>query len=382
MGEVVIVRYGEIGIKGAKTRRKMEELLASYIKRSLEIRGIKGLVSLDGGRIYIWKPSDIQGAIRASLKVFGVKSVSPAHVIYFRSIGDLVAEASMVLREAAIGKTIVVRARRAGRHDFTSKDVERLLGAELLRAGAAGVNLESPQLLVNVEVRGEKAFIYTETYAGPGGIPPGSDGKILLLFSGGLDSAVAAWRLMKRGASVHLLFYDLGFPEARSSMLRTAMRLYEWGAVYGMRLYTVDMREAVMRLIAHVSPEYRSLLLRRLMMEHAQSFAREIGAEAIATGESLGQVSSQTLRNLRLISQGIELPIIRPLIGYDKEEIVLEAMRIGIVNDENKRREVCGMFSVALPAANPKRFIREMLKLGSVSIPRPMEVELSLVRSA
>lgn len=382
MDEVVIARYGEIGVKGAKTRRKMEELLAAHIKRALEARGVRGLVSLGSSRIYIWSPSSAEEAVKASLRVFGIKSVSPARLLYFYSLGDLVSQAAALLCDVAKGKTVAVRARRAGSHDFSSRDLERALGSELVKEGARGVDLESPELTINLEVRGDRAFVYTKTYEGPGGIPPGSDGKILMLFSGGVDSTVAAWRLMKRGASVHLLFYDLGIPEARSAAIQRARKLYEWGVVYGMRLYAVNMSEAVKHSVAQVSPEYRSLVLRRLMMEHAQSFAEELGAEAIATGESIGQVSSQTLRNMRLMSQGIRLPIIRPLVGYDKDEIISEAMKIGIYHEERAQREACGMFSVPLPRANERRLLAELSKLAGVTIPRPEEVELSLVRAS
>ncbi|MEM1873565.1 MAG: THUMP domain-containing protein [Acidilobaceae archaeon] len=163
MRELVIVRYGEIGVKGPATRRLMERLLVSALKEALERHGVRGVVERSEARVYIWDPSDVQRALYASSRVFGVKSVSPAHHITFSDLNDLVSKARDHFAERVKGKKFKVEARRVGSHDFTSMDVERALGATLLEAGASRVDLKSPEYVAYVEIRGRNAFFTIES---------------------------------------------------------------------------------------------------------------------------------------------------------------------------------------------------------------------------
>ncbi|MFN4046402.1 MAG: THUMP domain-containing protein, partial [Acidilobaceae archaeon] len=210
---VIIVRYGEIGIKGVGTRRRMEGLLVKALKEALESLKVESRIEVSDGRVFIWEPGDLEAAVKAAARVFGVKSLFPAYATGFASLEDLVAKASEFFSERVKGKVFRVRARRVGAHSFTSKDVERVLGARLLELGASKVNLENPEYTAYVEIRGGRLFLYDKIYEGPGGLPLGSEEPVLVLFSGGFDSTVASWTLMKRGCQVHLVHYDLGFPE-------------------------------------------------------------------------------------------------------------------------------------------------------------------------
>ena len=373
----VLVRYGEISVKGLRTRRRMEGLLVRALREAMDRFGVKGDIEVSDGRVFIWDPSSIEGAVRASTRVFGVKSVSPAYAIDFSDLEDLVRKAEEFFADRVKGRVFRVRARRAGVHPFTSKDVERLLGSKLLEAGALKVDLENAEYTAYVEVRGSRAYLFDTIIEGPGGLPLGSEGLVLVLFSGGFDSTVATWRLMRRGCMVNLVHYDLGFPETVRVAVEVAKYIADnWSFGHNIKLYIVNFKGVARIVNGLVSPPYRTLVMRRLMLEHAEKLAESIGAEALATGESIGQVASQTIRSLYLISRGIRIPVLRPLSGSDKDEIVKESMRIGTYELNKKQVEVCGLAATPTPRGSPDAFEREYDKVADVVVPDPVEVDL------
>ncbi len=202
MKSVVLVRYSEIAVKAHSTSSKMETLLRRNIEEALEAHGATyGRIVVEEGRLIIEEAG--YDAAKAAARVFGVKSVSPAVEVGFGGLDDIVEAGVNYFCERVKGKIFRVRARRAGTHDFTSKDIEKALGAKLLEScGARKVDLTSPEYTAYVEVRGGKAYFYDEVIEGPGGLPLGSEDKVLVLFSGGFDSTAAAWLVMKRGAPV------------------------------------------------------------------------------------------------------------------------------------------------------------------------------------
>lgn len=363
MKNVAIVRYSEVAVKGQATRAKMETLLARNIEEALEAERVQhGRVYVEDGRIIIRDAG--ADAARAAARVFGVKSSSPAVEYTFRSLDDIVELGARHFCDKVKGKTFRVRARRAGTHDFTSKDVEKALGARLLECGAGRVNLTSPEYTAYVEVRGSKVYFYDEVINGPGGLPLGSEDKVLVLFSGGFDSTAAAWLMMRRGAPVDLLFYDYGDPVFRRTALKAAKILADrWSYGHDLMVAVADFRRVLSRL-AEVRPEYRVLVARRVMMLYAHEVARELGALALATGENIGQVASQTIMNIRLIGGSLELPVIRPLAGFDKDETVALTRRIGTYEVNASQVEVCGRGSPPTPRGDPAVFEREVAKLS------------------
>ncbi|MEB3774156.1 MAG: THUMP domain-containing protein [Desulfurococcales archaeon] len=376
MEDVVLVRYSEIAVKGRHTRRRMEELLVEGIRELLSRSGVEGEPHRVDGRVIVYT-SRPREASKAISRVFGVKSLSPAVEAIFRDLEDLVEAAYNYFKDRVRGRIFRVRARRAGSHSFTSKDVERLLGARLMEAGARGVDLEAPEYTAYVEIRGERLYMYDEVLPGPGGLPLGSEDPVLVLFSGGFDSTVAAWRAMRRGSRAYLLYYDMGVEEARDNAVEAAsrlMRLYAYG--YKPKLYIVGFRGVAMIARSSIRPEYQLLAIRRYMMEHATSLARRMGIEAIVTGESVGQVASQTIRNLYLISSGLDIAILRPLAGSDKDEIMEEARRIGLYDIVSRQIEVCGRAPTPTPRGNPETFWREYEKIRGTPVPEPVEVPL------
>lgn len=354
LGSAVLVRYSELAVKGPATRRRMERLLVDAIEEALRRRGVGyERVERVPGRIVVWG-AGAEGA-RAAARVFGVKSASPAVAYRFSSIEDIVEEGARLFSGLVRGRIFRVRARRSGRHGFTSKDVERLLGARLLELGAAGVDLERPEVTVYVEIRDDRAFYYSETVPGPGGLPLGSEEPVLALYSGGFDSTVASWLVMRRGSPVGLAFYSLGVGEALDNALEAARLVRrEWVHYGGLRVFVVDFARVAEVVRSSVSPGYVLLVLRRLMMEHACRLAEEHGYEALATGESIGQVSSQTVRNMRLIGSGLCLPVLRPVSGMDKDEVMELARRIGVYDVVSRQVEQCRGRPV--PRASPRVF--------------------------
>ncbi|MCE4602410.1 MAG: THUMP domain-containing protein [Desulfurococcales archaeon] len=374
---VVLVRYSEVAVKGRATRIRMEKLLVSGIREMLEREGLKGRPVRVEGRIIVEEPSNPGDVAGVLARVMGVKSASPAARISFRSLEDLVEEATRFFTPRARGKVFRVRARRAGSHSFTSKDVEKMLGARLLEEGAARVDLESPEYTAYIEVRDSQAYLYDKVHSGPGGLPIGSEDPVLVLYSGGFDSTVAAWRLLRRGSPVHLLYYDMGEPRALEIALEAARLLARRYAYnYRPRLYIAAFAGIAGIVRRQVKPGYQLLVLRRLMMEKAAEIALGEGIEAIATGESIGQVASQTIRNLYLISRMIDAAILRPLAGSDKDEIMEEARRIGVYDVVNRQIEVCGRAPTPTPRGDPGTFEEEYDKVRDLPAPQVRAIDL------
>ncbi|MEB3765545.1 MAG: THUMP domain-containing protein [Desulfurococcales archaeon] len=359
----VIIRYSEIAVKGPLTRRRMEDLLSHHIARVIEKYELKGTLSKTPGRIILWDPRDPYEAAEKISYVFGVKSTSPAMAYTLYSLEEIVNVGKSIFYDKVAGKTFRVTTRRTGTHEFTSKDVERALGAALFREGETKVDLTNPEYTVYVEIRGNTVFYYDKVIPGPGGLPVGSEEPVLVLFSGGFDSTATAWYIMRRGATPGLIYYDLGVEEAKENAVIIAEKLAEiWVHGWDLRLYIADMTPVVERLAEIIRPEYRTLIIRRIMLEHASVFAETRGYEALATGDNIGQVASQTIRNLRLIGGGIRLPVIRPVSGHDKEEIMKLIAKIGLYSYVNVQIEPCRIRVNPVPRASPKIYKEELEK--------------------
>jgi thiamine biosynthesis protein ThiI len=214
-----------------------------------------------------------------------------------------------------------------------SREVERALGAALLPF-SAGVNLDAPEVTAFVELTRDEAFFFPERVAAPGGLPLGVEGRAVALVSGGFDSAVAAWMMLKRGVALDYVFCNLGGATHQLGVLRVMKVIADrWSYGTRPRLHAVDFQPLAEALQAHTHPRYWQVLLKRMMVRAAEAVARAPRggrpAGAIVTGEALGQVSSQTLTNLAVISQATSFPILRPLVGLNKDEILPIAKRIG-----------------------------------------------------
>ncbi len=343
---LILVRYGEVAIKRSGTRSLMERLLMHHILSGLRSISIDARVTRSQGRLFVEVPDDkIKDSIDVISRVFGVRSLSPVKAYEFKELNDIVNATVKEWSELIRGRRFAVRVHRVGSHNFNSMDVAKAIGAAL-KPFSAGVDLKSPNIELFIEIRNDKAYLFTEVINGPGGLPLGSEGKLLALISGGFDSPVAAWFMMRRGSYVDALFCSLAYPIDVINFLRVSHALFSrWSIGYDPRLFIIDCSSLISEFRAKANPHIWSVLFKRILYEIASKIAKSIGALGLVTGESLGQVSSQTLHNLMAIEHGIDLPVYRPLIGLDKDDIMNYARRIGTYEESMRTEEFCAIFS-------------------------------------
>jgi tRNA uracil 4-sulfurtransferase len=331
---------GEIGTKSSRTRRRFLRILAANVRTALASRGVRGRVAPRWSRLLV-DTNDPAGARASLTEVFGLHSVAEVATIGFEGLGDLVSGATDLYRDRVAGRTFAVRPRRSGRHTFDSLDVATELGRSLL-PGSAGVDLSHPEFEVRLEIVGNEAHCVLDSTPGPGGLPLGTGGRAVALFSGGFDSPVAAWMAMRRGTAVDLLVFDLGGCGETWAALEVARDLaLRWAPGREPGAHVVDLAAVVAGLRARVEPRLRQVVLKRAMYRAGSMMAADLGADALVTGESLGQVSTQTLRNLAVAEEAAGVPVLRPLIGMDKEEIIVRSRRIGTHGASERVREHC-----------------------------------------
>ena len=340
--DTVVVRYsGEIGTKSSAVQRRMERRLADELEALFADRDVPGEVELHPTRplVRVGSSAAATEAAEAAADVFGVVSASPARSVppEFDAILDALAEAG---RACYDGGSFAVSARRAGTdYPFTSHDVEVEGGAVVYEAVEdrfePEVDLEEPDLTFGVEVRPEEAFVYTETFDGPGGLPLGSQGPLVALVSGGIDSPVAAYEVMRRGSPVipaYLELGEFGGPDHEARAMETVATLGRYAPGRDLGVWRVPAGEDLVDFAESVESG-RMLVFRRYMFAVAEQVAEREGAHGIVTGEALGQKSSQTVQNLAVTSAATSLPIHRPLLAMDKAAIVERAREIGTFAD-------------------------------------------------
>lgn len=355
---LVVLRYHEIALKG-RNRPFFVRGLVEHVERVTADLPV-GRVGRASARLLLpLRDPACWPDVRARVtRVFGLANFALAHEVVFAHRSPDAALAH--LADEILGRltgvalpTFRVDTKRADKSfPRTSPEVNRVLGAAIQRATGAPVDLEGAAVTVAVDLLPGRAFFSVEKVAGAGGLPVGTSGRVLALLSGGIDSPVAAWRMMRRGCRVDFAhFHSVPFLDRTSlEKARELVRLlvpWELGAT----LHLVPFGEAQRQIVAAVLRPLRVVLYRRLMLRIAESLARRAGAEALVTGDSLGQVASQTLPNLAVIGAAVDLPLLRPLIGMDKGEIAAQAERIGtfetsIVPDQ----DCCSLFVPKHPA--------------------------------
>jgi thiamine biosynthesis protein ThiI len=329
LGRCVIVHYHEISLKRGTRPLFLRQLMRNLESATADLGPARARQLT--GRVVLDFPDEAQAeAVRARItRVCGVANCALA----YRVPSDVPAMQAAVER-AIDGRTFDsfrISARRAFKtYPLTSVELNRELGAFVQRLRSARVDLHHAELDVHVEVLPSETFVYADRAPGPGGLPVGSSGTVAALLSGGIDSPVAAWRMMKRGCrAIFVHFHSVPYLPATSQAKARALveRLTAWQ--YRSRLYLVAFGEIQREIVLAAPPPSRVVLYRRMMVRIAEALARESGAQALVTGESLGQVASQTLANLSRIGEAATMPILRPLIGMDKLEITAEAQRLG-----------------------------------------------------
>ena len=341
--DLIIIRVApEIVLKAERTRHRFRNRLKENLATALKLDGIDCKLEERDGRLLL-RTKQVEAALSVLPRVFGIGSYSPVEAIVTGDLEDFTRAAVEKYRERVTGKRFAVRIRRTGPKRYTTPEMERTIGAALAPY-CERVDLTNPEITVRAQVHGEKAYFYSEHLDGARGFPVGMQGRMVVLISGGFDSAVAAWSLMRRGATADFVFCNLGGEAYERSVLQvthTLMRL--WGAGQKPRFFSVDFAPLIDAIKDNVEPQYWQIVLKRLMYRAGCKVAHWRKADAIVTGEALGQVSSQTLSNLNSIESASDLPVLRPLISYEKTDIVELARRIGTASLSEKVREYCAI---------------------------------------
>ncbi|HII07397.1 MAG TPA: tRNA 4-thiouridine(8) synthase ThiI [Methanotrichaceae archaeon] len=320
----VLVRYGEIALKDAWTRKSWERILASNIVFNLKEAGIDHRMSLERGRIFVAASDSRAPQIVAD--VFGVVSASPVWTAE-PDIEEVAKVASEIAAERR-PKSFAIRSRRGG-GEISSTEIAVEVGSAVQERTGANVDLTDPELEIFVEAREKKVLVFTEIVKGVGGLPLGTQSRMLVLISGGIDSPVAAWMMMRRGTPVSLLYFDpRPYVDALPQALKSAEALKRWTSGRKINFVIVPIGKGLEK-ISGAEPRATCLLCRRLMYRIARMVMEEEEAFGVVTGYSLGQVASQTPANIMAEQSGIDLPVYHPLIAMDKSEIMDLARKIG-----------------------------------------------------
>ena len=352
MRELLLVRYGEIFLKGLN-RPVFLKALVKRVKQAVAPLG--GTVWLHDGRVFVADAEDMDECIRRVTKVFGVHSVCPA-VEMDKDSFEAVCQQAVRMTEGLTGTFKVVARRSDKRYPLDSPAINSEMGGCILRANKAlSVDVKNPDHIMNVEIR-DKAYLYVKVVPAVGGMPVGTNGRATLLLSGGIDSPVAGWMIAKRGvriSAVHFHSYPYTSDRAKEKVLDLARILSE--SCCGVRVHVVPFTRIQMEIHEKCPEEYTTLIMRRFMMRIAERVAGLEHAEALITGESIGQVASQTMAALGTTDSVVDMPVFRPVIGFDKAEIVDLARKIGTFETSSLPYEdCCTVFTPRHPATNPK----------------------------
>lgn len=329
--DLIIARYGEIGIKSPKIRSRFERKLVKNIKATFECE-----VERNQGRIYIF-PKDFKEGIEKLNRVFGVVSYSPATSTKanYESIDETLGQYTRELISEGLldeNTKFAIKCRRVGTHEFTSQEMAAHCGGVVRNVVLAPVDLTNPDLTIFVEIRDDDAYIFHEKIRGPGGLPLGTQGKVVVLLSSGIDSPVAAYLMMKRGCEVIALHCNndpFSGPKVTENfnLLVDQLNIYAKGTPIKKRV--IDYGEYLTVAKQKAPEKMTCVLCKSGMYRIAEKLAVKLGADAIVDGSSVGQVASQTLSNILATRYGVDMPILSPLIGLDKEEITKIAKDIG-----------------------------------------------------
>ncbi len=350
--QFILKYFPEITIKSRPVRKQMSRQLETNLRRLLKpidphirVRSAWDVLSIDSDL-------DDQASHRRLVEVLG-QTPGIAHfldVVQY-PLGDMEAisaRVSALWQRRLVGNTFVVRCKRSGNHDFRSNDVERYVGGFLLHAGdTGGVDLHTPDRTVNLEIRQDVLFVVNQRYQGLGGFPLGTVDPVISLVSGGFDSTVASYLTMRRGMQTHFLFFNLGGHAHEVAVKEISLYLWlKFGASHRVKFIAVPFEGVVAEILQQVDNSHMGVILKRMMLRAASQIAGDLGVAALVTGESVAQVSSQTLANLAVIDEVCDMLVLRPLIASDKTDILRTSREIGAEEMAASIPEYCGVISV------------------------------------
>lgn len=359
MFRMFLIKYAEIGVKG-KNRYLFEDALIAQIKRTL--RRVEGRFSVtkESGRIYVEAVSDFDydETVAALKTVFGIVGICPVVLLedegYEKLSRDVIDYMGRMYPDR--NRSFKVQVRRARKnYPLDSMELARELGSDILDAYPEfSVDVHHPQILLQVEIR-QHIYVYSEIIPGPGGMPLGTNGKAMLLLSGGIDSPVAGYMIAKRGVVVDAVYFHAP-PYTSERAKQKVVDLAKLVSRYSgpMRLHIVNFTDIQLYIYDKCPHDELTIIMRRYMMKIAEEIARKEGAVALITGESIGQVASQTVQSLTVTNEVCTMPVFRPVIGFDKQEIVDIALKIDTYETSIQPYEdCCTIFVAKHPVTKP-----------------------------
>jgi thiamine biosynthesis protein ThiI len=348
----VVKVFPEIIIKSPPVRKRFIKQLRDNLRRML-VRIDSGIdVQRDWEKVEVTAPgADANTVARVAEVLAHTPGVGNFSLVQEYPLGDLQDIADKTLShwaEPLTGKTFCVRAKRHGNHPFSSIEVERFVGGELLtRSKAAGVSLREPEITVRLEIKADRLLVVANQHQGLGGFPLGSQEAVLSLISGGFDSTVSTYLVIKRGLRAHYCFFSLGGRAHEMAVKEVAYYLWDkFGSSHSVKFVTVPFEGVVSEILEKVDNSYMGVVLKRMMLRAATQVAESLRVQALVTGESVAQVSSQTLPNLNVIDRATDMLVLRPLVTMDKGEIIDLSRRIGTETFSASVPEYCGVISV------------------------------------
>ena len=360
----ILAHYSELALKG-KNRPWFIRRLVRNLHTALAGLGVKEIRTPMGRIEIVLNKEATSDEVRERMsRVFGLANYSVATRVPLDFEGMANAIVGMLPPREGIG-SFRVRVRRADQDFATpSPDLARDLGSRVWHARGWQVDLDHADLVIHVEIIPGAAFCYMGRQAGPGGLPTGTAGRVVALLSGGIDSPVAAWRMMRRGCQVTLIHFHSA-PFLSNASQEKARRLAEVLTTYQLRtrLYMIAFGDLQRQITVSVPGDLRVVVYRRMMLRIADRIARHVRARALVTGDVIGQVASQTLDNIAVIDTASQLTVFRPLVGMDKDEITIQAQRLGtyeisILPDQ----DTCTLFTPRHPETHARRFDVEKLE--------------------
>lgn len=351
MIEFIIKLHPEIAIKSKSVRKRQTLLLERNIKTILLRTDSNIEVNNNYDHLTIRCPSEdvaIQQQLIDRLSCIpGIVHFSEMQSSTFSSLHDIYEQVAAVYAEQIQNKTFCVRVRRAGKHDFSSIEAERYIGGGLNQlVASAQVKLTKPDIIVALEVRKDQLIMVRKQHQGMGGFPLPSQSDVLSLISGGYDSAVASYLMIRKGLRTHYLFFNLGGAAHEAGVREMAHLIWQkYSLSHKVKFVSVNFAPVVDQILETIDNGLMGVVLKRMMMRAASTVAEKLGIKAIVTGESIGQVSSQTIANLSVIDRVTETLILRPLIYQDKQEIIALAAKIGAEDIAKSMPEYCGVIS-------------------------------------
>lgn len=339
-----ITLSGDVYLKSRRTQKGLIRRVLRNLGAALSTVGYVGDVTRVGSHRYALSPrnSDVDAVRHAALSVFGIAAADTLIEVPFESIDDLAQRICNLSSEEVGERSFAVRVKRRGNHDWNSVELAATIGGLIVAEGGR-VDLSNPEVTVSVTVIDARAFVVTDHATGHGGLPVGSQDRVLCLISGGFDSVVAGWMLMSRGCPIDFVHFTLNCAQSDHALAVASEMWREWG--HGMKptVHLVEFQPVKDALFEHVDPKMRQVALKVMMARAASAVASDEGITALVTGDALGQVSSQTLPHLVAVSEAADVPVLRPLVGLPKQSIIDLARVVGTAELSARAQEVCDL---------------------------------------